>query len=410
MTATLQFPAAVHASHAEPAGRWLQVVSHLDPKYGGLSSAVPALAGRIAQTRRFDVPLAAFCAPNEHFRPAEYEARNLTFWPTGRAAWLNNRQLHQSFSEELLRADGVHIHGLWEQSTAIAAKLARLHNKPYVLSAHGMLEPWALANKRLKKLIYAALVEHTNVARAACLHALTRAEASQYIHFGARSPIAIIPNGVDLPSTRDSSLFFQRFPQLQGKRILLFLSRLHAKKGLDLLVKSWANLANTWPDAHLVLAGPDSGGTQQNIERLVALHGLDHRILFTGMLDQPMKWSALAAAECFVLPSHSEGLSVSVLEAMGMGLPVIVTEQCNMPEVKDRRAGWQIQPDIDRLTTALTEFLQNTGSANREMGSRGADLIATQYNWTNIATQMANVYRWLQSGGPIPHNVELVFP
>ncbi len=409
MTATLPFPAAVQALHTSPAGRWLQVVSHLDPKYGGLSSAVPALAGRIAQTGRFEVPIAAFCAPDEHFRPAEYDARNLTFWPAGRSEWLNNRRLHQSFGEELRRADGVHIHGIWEQSTAIAAKSARLHDKPYVLSAHGMLEPWALAHKRVKKLIYAALIEHTNVARAACLHALTHAEASQYIHFGARSPIAIIPNGVDVPSTNDSGLFLHCFPQLQGKRIILFLARLHPKKGLDLLVKTWANLADAWPDAHLVLAGPDSEGTQQNLERLIALHGLQRRILFTGMLDGPLKWSALAASECFVLPSYSEGLSVSILEALGAGLPVIVTEQCNMPEIKDRRAGWQIQPDIDQLTTALAEFLQNTASANREMGSRGADLIATRHSWPTIAAQMANVYRWLQ-GGPIPHNVELVFP
>jgi glycosyltransferase involved in cell wall biosynthesis len=409
MTTALSLSTPTHDLPMSSSGRWLQVVSHTDPSYGGLSSAVPSLGLKIAQSKRFDVRIAAFCAPNEHYYPVGYDQQNLTFWPAARGPWFKTKQLQDFFSGELRRADGVHIHGLWEQSTAVAARAARSLGKPYVLSAHGMLEPWALANKRLKKLLYAALVERENVARAACVHALTRAEAHQYIRFGARSPIAVIPNGVDIPLTKSAELFLNQFPELNGKRIVLFLARLHPKKGLDLLLDAWTELAKSWPEAHLVVAGPDSEGMRAKLERLTSLRGLRHQVLFTGMLNEPMKWSALASAECFVLPSYSEGLSVGVLEAMGMGLPVIITESCNMPEVQDHQAGWQIKANLHQLTAALHQFLRNTNLRNRELGSNGARFVAARRTWTTIAAQMADVYIWLQ-GGPVPQTVELVFP
>jgi glycosyltransferase involved in cell wall biosynthesis len=406
---TLPLPMPIRDLPVSSTGRWLQVVSHTDPRYGGLSSVVPTLGRRIAQNQRFDLRVAAFCEQDEHHYPAGYDQDNLTFWPTGRGLWLKTKRLRRSFTDELRCTDGIHIHGLWEQSTAVAARTARSLGKPYILSAHGMLEPWALANKRLKKLVYAALVERNNVARATCLHALTRAEADHFIRFGARSPIAVIPNGVEVPQAKDASLFFDHFPELKGKRIILFLARLHPKKGLDLLLGTWKALARTWPEVHLVVAGPDFEGTRAKLEKLTFFHGLEHQVLFTGMLNEPMKWSALAAAECFVLPSYSEGLSVGVLEAMGMGLPVIITEPCNMPEVQDHQAGWLIQPNLRQLTDALDQFLRNTDLQNRYLGSRGARFVATRCNWNTIATQMADVYLWLQ-GGPIPQTVELIFP
>ena len=393
--------------------RWLQVVSHLDPKYGGLSSAVPAIGRRLAQTGSFDVSLAGFCAPEEHFNPLGYGPEHLSFWPTSRKLWLQdrikNKPVHKAFQDQIRSTDGIHIHGLWEQSTAIAASSARALDKPYILSAHGMLEPWALANKRLKKLLYSRFIERNNVARAASLHALTQAEVKHFRSFGARNPIAVIPNGIDIPDHIDSQLFFDSFSALEGKRVILFLARLHPKKGLDLLIESWSALASDYPDAHLVLAGPDFDGTQARLEQLISACNITGSITFTGMLQGAMKWSAFAAAEAFVLPSFSEGLSVSVLEAMGMSLPVIVTEPCNMPEVATHHAGWQIQPNAAELTTALRELLANSPTQNHAIGRCGARLIQTRYTWPIVAAQMAELYRWVL-GGPKPISVDLHYP
>jgi glycosyltransferase involved in cell wall biosynthesis len=388
-------------------GEWVSVVTHLDPLYGGLSAVLPRLASAITDTTELRVRIAAFCAPGESSSSFESPQVAITRWPASRLTWMTDRRLTRDFGEQVKSADGIHIHGLWEQSTATAAHAARAFNKPYVLSAHGMLESWALKNKRIKKAIYSAITERRNVRGAACLHALTAAEAEDYRRFGARQPIAVIPNGVSVPRTLDPEPFLSNFPLLRGKRIVLFLGRIHFKKGLDILVRAWATVAKRWPEAHLVIAGPDFEETRARIETLVTEHDLGGSVLFTGMLPEGMKWSALAAAQSFVLPSYSEGLSVSTLEAMGIGLPVIVTGQCNLPEVASFEAGWVIQPNEDQLASALSEFLRNPQAANLQIGDRGRLLVQERYAWSKVAREMGEVYRWVLDRGPLPQSVEL---
>jgi glycosyltransferase involved in cell wall biosynthesis len=396
--ASPQRPAVAKPGTASQERRWLEVVSHTDPRYGGLSSSVPALAAAIERSAPVRIAFAAFCHAGEAYRPGELQEEQVTFWSTSRKAWLVERGLNASFEHAVQQADALHVHGLWEQSTATACGTARRLGKPYILSAHGMLEPWALAAKGFKKRMYAALVERKNVTRANCLHALTVAEAEQYRAFGARGPIAVVPNAVHLPAEADPALFLERFPQLSGKRLVLFLSRLHPKKGLDLLVQAWASVAPLFPDAHLVIAGPDSEGMQAKLTHEVAQGGIGARVTFTGMLNGALKWSALRAAELYVLPSYSEGLSMALLEAMGMGLPVIATRACNMPEISTAEAGWEIDATASALTSSLGEVLRRAPAQNWEQGRRGAQLIASRYTPTQVARQMAAVYAFVLGG------------
>ena len=400
MSATLTAPTAPMAGRQALTGRWLAVVSHTDPRYGGLSSAVPRLSEAVGATGRFEVSLAAFCAPDEQVRPAGFDAAKLGFWPASRRAWLQSGSLRRRFAETVRQADGVHIHGLWEASTAVAGRVARSLGKPYLVSAHGMLEPWALANKRMKKMLYARLVERQIVARAACLHALTMAEAEQYRAFGAKNPIAVIPNAVEAPAQLSPEPFLEAFPQLRGRRLVLFMGRLHPKKGLHLLIEAWAHTSRRHPEAHLVLAGPDSEGTEAKLRAAIAAGGMQGSVLFAGMLDSERKWSALAAAECFVLPSFSEGLSMGALEAMGAGVPVLVTRNCNMPEVTGCDAGWEIGPNAAELAETLDDLLGRSPAENEATGARGAKLITSRYNPRNVASQMADLYEFVQTGIP----------
>ncbi len=403
MSATLTAPFASPAQTV-PHGRWLQVLSHIAPSYGGLSSSVPPL-GAALTSKGMDISVAAFCNDSERVVPVELDVDQLSFWPSGRRSWLTAER-RSDFTRLIGTCDGVHIHGLWEQSTAAAAGAAQALGIPYVLSAHGMLEPWALSQKRLKKFFYTALVERRNVKRAACLHALTSAEMQQYRSFGARGPVAIIPNAVTIPSVKQAGLFLGQFPELLHRRIVLFLGRLHTKKGLDLLVESWSRFCSQWPEAVLVLAGPDADGTGRRLELEASQRGLRGSIVFTGMLQAELKWSALAAAEGFILPSYSEGLSVGVLEAMGMGVPVIVTENCNMPEVQSNGAGWVVKPEQGSITSALRGLLENSALVNQEIGLSGAQLVRARYSWPTIGAQMADLYAWLQ-GGSKPDSFEL---
>lgn len=379
--------------HQPSISHWTHVITHLDPRFGGLSATVPSLSSQLL-VQHVNTDIAAFCWPEEECTLRRFPELTVSRWPARRAAWLS-RSARRNFDKALLLSDGVHIHGLWEASTAVAAHAARRLHKPYVVSAHGMLEPWALANKRWKKRLYSALVERANLDNAACLHALTSAEAQDYRRFGSKKPIALIPNGVDAPRFISPALFLNRFQQLAGKHILLFLGRIHFKKGLDILVESWAALQKHFPDAVLVLAGPDSENSRTTVETLISERGITDRILFVGMLDEDLKWSALAAAHCFVLPSYSEGLSVAVLEALSVGVPVIITKQCHLPEVSAHGAGWQIEATQASLEQALRESLEMSSTERNKIGSCGIRLARQRFSWPVVALQMAELYRWI---------------
>lgn len=395
----------LHTSHAAEQ-RWCQVVPHLHARYGGLSTAVPALAHAL-EAESIQSRVAAFCAAEDGDR-AHWRAQQMVrHWPANRLQWMRNRSLVRELRGMVAGADGVHIHGLWEQASHAAADAALHAGRPYVLSAHGMLEPWALRNKQWKKRVYSALVERRVVGGAACLHALTRAEAQNYFDYlGRRHPVAIIPNGVEAPAGITPDLFHERVPAAAGKRVVLFLGRLHPKKGVDLLVEAWEHLAE-FQDAYLVLAGPDDGVTRARLEGIVAQRGMQQRVCFTGMMDAPLKWSALAAAELMVLPSHSEGLSVSVLEALAAAVPVLLTPQCNMPEIEAAGAGWLCRPSAAEVTVALRSVLQRDASANAAAGQKGLQLAREVYSWPRVAAAMAEVYRWV-TGGPLPQLCEVL--
>lgn len=384
---------------------WTGVLTHLDSRFGGLSTAVPELSRQVAAVSGCEMRLAAFCSADEVFAEAPLASLQPTIWPASRKPWLLDQRLRRSFSDLIVGGSGVHIHGLWEQSTAMAASAAQRHGMPYVVSPHGMLEPWALRQKALKKKIYAALVERHFLERAACLHALTAAEAQDLRRFGCTAPIAVIPNGVAIAEPVSPNLFLERHPELAGKRVILFLSRLHKKKGLELLLQSWRDVAGHHPDARLVLAGPDSDGTQAEIESQIATLGLRDSVALPGMLREELKWSALAAAEGYVLPSFSEGLSMSVLEAMGSGLPVVLSRHCNLPEVAEIGAGAVIPADIESLRRALLELLERSSEQNATIGARGRRHVLEHYSWASVAREMSRVYSWLGGGGERPASV-----
>jgi glycosyltransferase involved in cell wall biosynthesis len=170
-------------------------------------------------------------------------------------------------NDAIRKADVVQIHGLWEQHCVTTGVLARRHRKPVVVSAHGMLESWAVRNKAWKKWPYSILIERPNLRRAAVLRALTPAEAHDYRRFGLNNPIAVIPNGVDLTQGPGPDLARSSWPEVRDRRLVLYMSRIHYKKGVDLLVEAWSRLTARFPDAHLVIAGPDFEGTRANVER-----------------------------------------------------------------------------------------------------------------------------------------------
>ena len=351
-------------------------------------------------------PIAGFCDEMELDHMAPDQRTGLEVFPTSRLRWMMDTRLRGRLYERIRRSTGVHIHGIWEAHCMAAAEMARSSKRPYMISAHGMLEQWALDHKRFKKALYAALFERRRLQRAACLRALSADEVNDYRRLGLTNPVVVIPNSVDPPTGIGAKLFWEAHPELMGKRIVLYLGRLHPKKGLPLLLEAWSRKTRKSEDLHLVIAGPDSEDTRAFLETMTDELNLRSSVTFTGMLTGEHKWSALAAAKLFVLPSYSEGFSVAVLEALAMGLPAIVTVPCHIPEVAIHDCGWVVAPEAGELEGALNEFLALSREDAARLGERGRRLARQRFHPSVVGKQMAQVYGWLQ-GGVRPSDVEI---
>jgi glycosyltransferase involved in cell wall biosynthesis len=256
-----------------------------------------------------------------------------------------------------------------------------------------MLDPWSLAQKRLKKKLALAFGYRAVLDNASALHLLNDDEQTLIRPLRLRAPQVVIPNGVFLeefePLPRAGS-FTARLPRLGGHRFILFLSRLHYKKGLDYLADAFARLCQTDRETHLVVAGPD-GGAGGDFERRVSLSGLTDRVHLVGPLYGEAKLAALVDAACFCLPSRQEGFSLAVLEALACRLPVVLSRDCHFPEVAAAGAGEVVGLEARAVADALGRVLRDD-RARRRMGAAGRDLVESRFTWPRVAQSCMAAY------------------
>jgi poly(glycerol-phosphate) alpha-glucosyltransferase len=304
----------------------------------------------------------------------------------------------------------VHTHGLWMYPGAAARQIARAAKCPLVISPHGMLEPWAINNSRWKKKIAGWLFESRNLRSASCLHALCMPEADNIRRYGLKSPIAIIPNGVMLDEIHplpDHDAIVNWSPGTRGKRRVLFLSRLHPKKGLANLLNAWARLQNDFQDWVLAIAGSGARDYEEELRKLAASLGIEKSTFFLGAVYGERKREALSAADLFVLPSFSEGLSMATLEASAAGLAVLQTKECHFQQLTNAGAAIEVPATAAGVETGLRHLLDMSSEQRRAMGEKGLALVKGSYTWTKIAAQMIGLYQWLRHQGPLPEFIRM---
>lgn len=306
----------------------------------------------------------------------------------------------------------VHSHGLWLAASRASRRLRRL-GLPTVVAPHGMLDPWAWRRSRALKQLLWWMGERSTVQRASCLQALCTAERGAMRALGITAPIALIPNGVELPDGSPPARAALPSPPWldhgvpEGAPVLLFLGRFHAKKGIEPLLAAWQRLQQRRAcEAWLVIAGFGDGGALA--QRLVA--SPIPRVRVIGPLHGEIKASAYAHASGFVLPSYSEGLPMAALEAMGWGLPCLLSQACNLPEAFAVQSAWSAPPDPVILEPQLARWVsatENDPEALAAMGAAGRALVEQQFSWPQVATQTSELYAWLLGETDRPEFVEL---
>lgn len=373
----------------------LHVCNGLDPERDG--GMVPSILGMTGA-------LAARGTPIEIVTPTPSRLGGLTV-PDG----VTIRGPVSDLGASIGGADVLHLHGLWQGHTRRGARAARRADVPYLIAAHGMAEPWALRHKAFKKKVYTALVEGKNLRRAACLHALSRPEIGHLRALAPRTPICLVPNGVDLRPFDDlppRSVLERSHPQLAGKFLLLFFGRLHAKKGLDLLAKALATVGRDRPDLHVLLAGRDDGALGPFLGAVESA-GMSDRATSLGYLAGERAREAWGAADAFVLPSYSEGFSMAILEALAARRPAVVTTACHFPDLAEADGGIVVEPTEAGVTGGLRSLLDRTDADRAGLADRGRRLVESRYTWDRQAECLESVYRWVASGGPAPDAVEM---
>jgi poly(glycerol-phosphate) alpha-glucosyltransferase len=360
------------------------LTNDLSARGGGIPPAMLRLYENLA-SRGVDVLLVASAAP-DHARWAKVA----TYKTIGPKSF--------GFSPDLLSLldrecpDLVHLHGLWTYGSIAVQTWKRRTGNPVVVSPHGMVDRWALRHSALKKWIAGAAYEWANLHKASCIHALTEGEVKALNDLGYRDQVVKIPNGVDLAKTA-------KLPE-SPRRILLYLGRLHPKKGIAETLIGWSLFQKAFPVGQtgwqLVIAGWDDGGHLDELHRIVREYGLGKSVKFVGSVFGSAKDSLYASADATILASHSEGLPMTVLESWAFGKPTFITDECNLPEGFSAGAAFKITVNPKSIAEALIAVLPDrTRLINA--GQAGRALAESSFNWTKISETWLALYSSLIS-------------
>ncbi|MBC8095552.1 MAG: glycosyltransferase [Akkermansiaceae bacterium] len=370
--------------------RHLHFTQSLEPlQGGGLGSSAVALHNQLRTAGTHSVLYSTHGGTPQRVAEFAYEFPRLqpNFAYFSPALFRNGAQL-------VREADVLHGHGLYVGTNWIFGREARRQSKPLVYHVQGMFEPFILQRSRWKKRLVHRLFEDANIRQVRLWRALTEKEAGQIRACGYKAPVVVAPNGLNLehyvpPASSNAVIETPLIHQLRKPRNrMLFLSRIHPKKGLDLLLAAWSRLERERQHWELVIAGPDELGHMAQIQRLARSLGIENQVLFTGTVTGKTKSALFHSADLFVLPSYSEGMPMSLLEAMACRVPVVATRACNISDIAATGAGWECDAERDSLTVALREALTADPLERQQRGLQGRRLVENTYAWPAIANQL----------------------
>jgi glycosyltransferase involved in cell wall biosynthesis len=383
----------------------LHVIAGLDAAHGGPSYSVPKLCGSLAAGGA-DIELASVKGADGWEGTGRDAFRERRFyWDYSYLPVLRDLRWSTALGRALRTSaphiDVIHNHGLWLMPNVQAGWVAREAKKPLVVSPRGMLAPAALAFSRRKKQVFWRLLQGSAIRDAACFHATSEQEYEEIRAFGLVVPVAIIPNGVDIPE------FAARSEAASiTDRVVLSLGRLHPKKGLDTLVRAWAQIERDHPGWRLRIVGPDEAGYAHELAGLISSLGI-RRAAIEGPVYGDAKWQTYRAADLFVLPSLNENFGLTVAEALATGIPVIATKGTPWSGLTAEGCGWWVDHGVDALASALDRAMAMPRTASDAMGMKGRAWMTRDFSWDRVGREMLDMYRWVKENREtrIPHSV-----
>jgi glycosyltransferase involved in cell wall biosynthesis len=306
-----------------------------------------------------------------------------------------SRALKRTLIRTAVTGTIIHTHGLWRMPNIYAAVAASRTGNHLIVSPRGMLGKAALQFSALEKKLFWALAQGRAIRAATCLHATSRQEYDDIRAFGLDTPVAIIPNGIDVPEAR------LKQPKIGRFRTLLYLGRLHPKKGLGHLLDAWELIQDRHPDWQLDIVGPIDSDYAEALRARIVSNGTT-RARLVGPVFGEDKLKVYREADLFVLPTLNENFAMTVAEALAQGTPVISTKGAPWGGLVSQGCGWWIDHGAEPLAATLDEAMGKSAKHLADMGEVGRTWMLRDFNWTAMAESMRSVYRWLSEGEACP--------
>lgn len=379
------------------------VTPHISRNAGGLFSSVRSLSRNLAKLH--EVEVIALCDERKDrdnaawhpIVPQLFDAAR--FFPRYGYSSGMLRHLYRT------KYDLIHTHGI-RMWPATAARLAAVKQSvPLVISPRGQLDPWIMSRNVFQKRLLHLVTENANFRNAAVIHVTSMMEAGYVRALGINTPLAIIPNGVEavLDGGEDHlALAHAKWPLLVDRRIVLFMSHLHPKKGLDFLARAWERISADRNDWILVIAGAGTPEYEVQVRQMFDATLTKGSAILTGAVHDQERAALLAACELFILPTHSENFGNVVAEAMLAGKPVITTKGAPWKCLTKLAAGWWVDVSETALYNAIEEATSFDSCTLRSMGERGRSFARIEFDSMSVAERMSECYSYLLNGGKPP--------
>jgi len=377
------------------------LLENLDDTYGGPAKSVPYLAKSLEQIEVQNTLLSIKYHNNESNEVIELSGLS---WFSFSYNFVKKTRYSKSLKNYLIDVIKkekyilLHTHNLWNYIPYVAYSIGVKYHVPYIVAIRGTLYPWSLAQSSLQKKIAWKLFQKKALQNASCVHVTDKAELEAVRNLGITSPIALVPNGINLDefkSMNSQNIAKENLGLKKDKNYILFLSRVHPKKGLEYLVQSWIKIAKQSLDWDLLIVGPIYDEKyHKELKSQIDKNNLNDRVHFAGMLGGEKRIDCFGASSLFVLPSHTENFGIAIAEAMAAKLPVITTQGTPWKEIEEYHAGWWVELNQENIDNALGEALACGEDELKQKGVNGFELIQ-KYEWKYQAKKMKQVYEWV---------------